>query len=217
MRRSGVRISSQAPILAPGQAAPTPARTLRLGAVCPYPCNLRFTSGVAGIASTKPSGPGASWCKLAVGGGPRRTHGAKPARWGVGAVVLSALVLTGCSRGTSRRGAESGGPTTSADGLRTCNPPSGRARFTFRRVDPRPRARSGRTRRDPGPAVEHSGRAGPRRADLRRGLCRPLGPRRLQHAVLLCLEQFALQVRPWRQRAGDRAVPRRRLLRPLPR
>jgi hypothetical protein len=39
-------------------------------------------------------------------------HGAKPARWGVGAVVLSALVLTGCSQGGTSPSAS--GPSQSS-------------------------------------------------------------------------------------------------------
>ena len=68
------------------------------------------------------------------------------ARWGVGGMLVAALILTGCSQGT---GIPSASNPTSGQALRTSSsPPSGRARSTFRRVGQRPRARSGRTRRN---------------------------------------------------------------------
>ena len=55
-----------------------------------------------------------------------RTKGQKPVRWGMGATVLAALVLTGCSQGGSSPSASGPSPnsSTTAPGLKQVINPS---------------------------------------------------------------------------------------------
>ena len=129
-----------------------------------------------------------------------------PSKWRAGGALLAAaLILTGCTQAAGSRSATS--PSTSP-GLAHVIQPSIRTGQIY--VPPGRSASKGPIGAEP--SQSHG-----LQLNILAGLdhdepiyngdfADPFGPRRFEHPVLLCIEQFVLQRRPWRQCAGDHAL-----------